>query len=246
MNMHSRVVFWILGIGWIFILLSLLLPTIFIEGADLVLTAATFIFAVIYGFEISLVIGNFSQLKTQLAIENAGILSVHYLTSIIGGKVFAETDKNIEKYLRVAIDVPLSNHLKTDTEFYAIFDPVKNMTRAEREEHAPLLESLYGAIIELPQARNQIATVAPRFVDFLVWMMLCTLATILISVLFVSRADNIFSEISAAIFATTIVGTLFLLEEIDSNKIQEKLLEQDMFNNTLASLGKERYSPPLN
>ena len=47
----------------ILIVLSFALPIVHLTNADSILTSATFLFSVIYGFEISVVIGNFSALK---------------------------------------------------------------------------------------------------------------------------------------------------------------------------------------
>ena len=94
-----------------------------------------------------------------------------------------------------------------------------------------------------PQSRNQVAEFAPRFVDSSVWVMLVVLAAVLVAVLFVGAGSTILSTTAAAIFSTTVVGSLFLLDEIDSNKIQEAHLEYSIFNETLESLGKIPYIP---
>ena len=51
------------------------------------------------------------------------------------------------------------------------------------------------------------------------------------------------SQLSAAIFATTVIGSLLLLDEVDSNRIQEARLEYEVFNETLAAIGKNTYYP---
>ena len=73
--------------------------------------------------------------------------------------------------------------------------------------------------------------------------MLLILAFVLITTLILGREANLISQISAAIFATTVVGSLLLLDEVDSNRIQEERLEYEVFNETLEAMGKEKYYP---
>lgn len=95
----------------------------------------------------------------------------------------------------------------------------------------------------IPQSRTQIAQVAPRDVDPPEWAMLLILAFILVATLLLGREADIISQLSAAIFATTVVGSLLLLDEVDSNRIQEAQLEYEVFNETLLEMGKEKYYP---
>src|SRR3972149_10830750 len=96
----------------ILVTLSIFLPISEIANTDALLASATFLFGVLYGFEISIVLGNFSQLKSLLAIENAGLMSVFHLSRLIGGQFSKQVEERIEKYLRKAIEIPLSNHLQ--------------------------------------------------------------------------------------------------------------------------------------
>ena len=49
--------------------------------------------------------------------------------------------------------------------------------------------------------------------------------------------------VTAATFSTAVIGSLLLLDEIDSNRIMEAYLEYGMFNESLRSLGKMYYYP---
>ena len=227
----------------LFIGISFIFPVINLQGIDPLLTSATFLFSVLYGFEISVVINNFSQLKTQIATENAGILSIFHLSQIIGGDTAKAVDEKVENYLLSAIDYPLSEHLKTDKDFFQIFKPLLTLSDVGGDQKNQALQYMNEGIYYIPQARNQVAEVAPKFVDSSVWTMLITLAMVLLGILFVGRGVDIFSKLTVAIFSTTVVGSLFLLDEIDSNRIQEEHLEYGVFNDTLQSIGKLPYYP---
>lgn len=227
----------------VLLILSYILPIVNVGNTDSFLTATTFLFGVLYGFEISVVIANFSALKTQLAVENAGILSIFHLADILGGPTGEEIKDRIEKYLLTIIDYPLEKHLETNKEYFDIFEPLKTAPDPESAAKGQALQYLNEGIYYIPQARNQIADVAPRFVNRAEWIMLSVLALFLVIALFVGRTDDSFSRITIAIFSATVIGSLMLLDEIDSNKIMESYLEYDMFNETLVSIGKTNYYP---
>lgn len=227
----------------VLLLLAMLLPVANIDNVDAILASATFLYGIFYGFEAAVVLQNFSSLKTLLATETAGILSVFNLSKILGGETHQKVEENIEKYLIKAIDYPLVTYVQeTNKEFFEIFEPLRQYepkTEAESAAIAYMHEGLYY----IPQSRNQIAQVAPRDVDPPEWGMLLILGSIIIFALFLGRDADIISKIAAAIFSMAVVGSLLLLEEIDSNRIQEAHLEYEMFNRTLDAIGKKRYYP---
>jgi hypothetical protein len=236
----------ILHMFFIFLLclgLSFVIPLVHISNLDALITSATFLFSIIYGFEISMVIANFSQLKTQLAVENAGLLSLFHLAGMVGGETGREVQKRVEQYLMAAIDYPLAEHFRADKQFFAMFEPMRKMQNIEGQERGRAVQYLNEALYYLPQARNQVAEVAPRFVDRSVWSMLLVLGTILAGLIFVGHGPDIFSQITAAIFATSVICALVLLDEIDSNKVEEARVEYEMFNESLVSIGAMRYYP---
>lgn len=223
--------------------LSFFLPVLNIANTEVLLTSATFLYGVLYGFEISIVLGNFSQLKSLLATENAGLMSIFHLSQLIGGEFAKQVEEKIEKYLRKAIEIPLSRHLiETNEEFFEIFEPLKTI-KVDGDEQTAALNYINEGLYYIPQSRTQIAQVAPRDVDKPEWVMLLILAFILVGTLLLGREANLISQLSAAIFATTVVGSLLLLDEVDSNRIQEARLEYEVFNETLAAMGKEKYYP---
>ena len=227
----------------ILVALSFYLPILDIANTDALLAAATFLYGVLYGFEISIVLGNFSQLKSLVAIENAGLISIYHLTQLIGGQFAMQVESRLEKYLRKAIEVPLSNHLlDTNKEFFNIFEPLKTV-KVVGDEQSAALNYINEALYYIPQSRAQIAQVAPRDVDPPEWAMLLILAIILVCTFFLGRESNLESQLSAAIFFTTVIGSLLLLDEVDSNRIQEARLEYEVFNETLVAMGKEKYYP---
>ncbi len=227
----------------ILIFLAMILPTTKVDNVDAILASATFLYGIFYGFEAAVVLQNFSSLKSLVSAESASILALWNLSRILPKDISKEIEDRIEIYLIAAIKNPLTNYVKeTNKEFFAIFEPLRKAkpdTEAESNAVAYMHESMYY----LPTTRNQIAQVAPRDVDPPEWAMLIILGGIIILALFLGRDSTLVSQLSAAIFSMTVIGSLLLLDEIDSNKIQEEKLEFDIFNETLVAMGKEKYYP---
>ncbi|HSX40984.1 MAG TPA: hypothetical protein VLF68_05235 [Candidatus Saccharimonadales bacterium] len=233
----------ITAVGISLLIVSFLLPVISIKNIDTILISATFLYGMFYGFQISLVLGNFLQLKNLLGTETGGLLAVLHLAKIIDGKFAQEVEKRIESYIMRAIDNPLTHYVqRTNKDFFAIFEPLETL-EVKGEAKLAALNYLNEALYYLPQTRNQIAQVAPRDIDPPEWALLIILAGILIVALFFERQPDVISKISTAIFATTVISSLFLLDEVDSNRIQKTKLEYDIFNETLTAMGKLRYYP---
>ena len=221
--------------------LSFLLPTFKFSNTEALIASATFLYGVLYGFEISIVLGNFSQLKSFLATETGGLVSVYHLSQTIGEDFSKEVGDRIENYLKKAIDVPLSKHLSTNKEFFDIFTPLRTV-KVEGNEKNSALDYINAGLYYIPQARSQISVVAPRVVGIPEWVMLITLGLILVAVILIGREPNVILKIASAVFATTVVGSLLLLNEIDNNRIQEDRLEKEVFNDTLEAIGRQRYN----
>ncbi len=229
--------------GLILLWLAMVLPIVKVDNIDGILASATFLYGIFYGFEAAVVLQNFASLKSLVSAESASILALWNLSQILPKDIAKEIEDRIEQYLILAIKYPLTQYVKaTNKEFFAIFEPLrkaKPTTEAESNAIAYMHESMYY----LPATRNQIAQVAPRDVDPPEWAMLLILGFIIICALFLGRDETLVSQISAAIFSVTVIGSLLLLDEIDSNKIQEEKLEFDVFNDTLIAIGKEKFYP---
>lgn len=210
---------------------------------DVILIPATFLFGTIYSFEIFIVLGNFSELKKLLASETANLVFIYYIAKSIGDGFANAITERIENYTLTSIDYSLKYHISsTDQDFLSIAEPIKTVTiRGERQSVA--LESINKSFHKIVEARYQLGQVAPREIGSGEWAMLTILGCILIVVLFLSRGSDDISKVFSAIFSATVVGTLILLDEADSNHIQETQLEYEIFNQVLEDMGKTRYYP---
>jgi hypothetical protein len=233
----------IIFITILFIFLSFFLPIYSDTQIDIILIPATFIFGSIYSFEILKVISNFSELKKHLATETANLVYMYHSSEIIGGDFAKAIKSGIEKYILTSIDYSLRFHISsTDKDFFDMAEPLKQF-EAKGEKQKSAIEAIARGYHKVLEARYQLAQVAPREIGIAEWTMLILLTSILVLTLFLGRQANIISTVSAGIFASTVIGTLFLLDEADSNHIQETRLEYEVFNQVLEDVGQKPYYP---
>src|ERR1700735_2333134 len=112
----------------VLVVICLFLPLMQIQKVDTILTPASFLFGVIYGFQISLVLGNFFQLKALLSSEAGGLLAIVHLSKVIGGDFSKDIEERVEHYILENINYPVSEYVQnTYKEFFAIFEPVNSV-----------------------------------------------------------------------------------------------------------------------
>lgn len=229
------------------IIIFVVVPPLNITGLDSIFNAVTFIFGVLYGFEISVVLGNFSSLKANLAQLTAQLRAVYFSLMPINPAA-AETAANIiEKYLMRSIDLDLLDQNKAEKEFTEFVEmgnlkEIQDATLADGDAQGVRSQFIYQAFYDATNTRNQIGQVAPKFIEFPEWLMMSSLALIMVVILFLQRSD-LTTSVTAGILSTMIFGALIILNDIDSNDLQEGFLEYEVFNVVLEQIGKERYYP---
>lgn len=225
------------------IILSFLLPITQNQHVDSILLPATFLFGTIYGFEIFIVLGNFSELKKLLAIETANFVFIFHISKGVNDEFAKIVEQLIEKYILTSIDYSLQLHVSsTNKDFLSIAEPIRKL-EIKNDRQAVALESINKSFHKIVDARYQLAQVAPREIGIAEWAMLTILGFILIVILFLGRQQDMSSKIFSAIFSATVIGTLLLLDEADSNHIQETQLEYEIFNQVLRDIEKLPYYP---
>lgn len=230
--------------------LSLVLPITTSQHTEFILIAATFLFGTIYSFEIFIVLGNFAELKKLMATECANLVFIYHTAKDIGpdpigvGDGFLKNiEEKIEKYTLTSIDYSLKYHVSsTDQDFLSIAEPIRTVeVKGERQFSA--INAINKSFHKIVDARYHLEQVAPREIGLSEWTMLILLGLVLIIILFLGREDFLASRIFSAIFAANVIGLLFLLDEADSNHIQETKLEYEIFNQVLKDIGKLPYYP---
>lgn len=229
------------------IIIFVVVPPLNISGLDSIFNAVTFIFGVLYGFEISIVLGNFVALKSSLAQITAQLRAIYFSLKSINPAAADVAASVIEKYLMRSIDLDLLDQSKAEKEFTDIIElgnvkEIVDATLADGDAQGVRSQFIYQAFYDASNTRNQIEQVAPKFIEFPEWLMLGSLALIMVVILFLQRTD-ITTSVTAGILSTMIFGSLIILNDIDSNDLQEGFLEYEVFNTVLEQIGKNRYYP---
>src|SRR5260221_642115 len=186
----------ILFVAVILISVFVFFPTFNITGLDSIFNAVTFIFGVLYGFEISIVLGNFTSLKTSLAQLNAQLRAIYSAIKVVSPEAAEFAGDKIEAYLMKSIDLDLTDQNKTEKEFTEFMEMgssklIKDATLADADAQGVRIQFVYQGFYDVANTRNQIEQVAPKFIELPEWLMLFSLSIILIFILFFQRTDLI-------------------------------------------------------
>lgn len=207
------------------------------------LTPATFLFGAIYGFEIVIVLRNFTDLRQLLASEIGNLVFIYHIAKGVGGKFWNDIDTRIEKYILDSIDTSFTSHISaTDKDLLGILKPIESIDIANPKE-AGAVQAINKGFQDLLQSRYKLAQVAPREVGLAEWFMLLLLAGVILASLFFLRQPTLLSHIFIGIFASAMLSTLLLLNEADSNHLQEALLQYGEYNEALKEMEKLPYYP---
>ena len=91
------------------------------------------------------------------------------------------------------------------------------------------------------KTRQEISLTARKIVGIEHWIVLATLAGIMIFLVYAMRTSDIVSSIFTVLISTIAFLVLFLLYEIDSNIFAEEKLSYDVFKRTFIEIGKMPY-----
>jgi len=95
------------------------------------------------------------------------------------------------------------------------------------------------------QARREITIAGARVVTPSSWLILIILSLIIIFCLFLGRDGTWESALVTTFLSTSAILALFILDEVDGNRLGEEQFAIDTYNDVLAAIGKEPYYPTL-
>jgi hypothetical protein len=208
-----------------------------------ILSTTTTLFSILVGFFIASAMSNFLRLKTLISSETGGLFSVYKFADLIDENLGKEVKEAIDKYIIASFDWELEEYVeKTGKEFENIFDVLKKrkMLPDNRKEDQAL-NFLMNDLGSLPSIRNEISIVAKTTLNNLYWVLLIILAILTIFAVLMGTQFTFISILLAVSISAAVLFALFLLDEIDKNRLNESDIAFNNFNQLLISLGMLPY-----
>ncbi len=227
-----------------FIALLFVFPHSFIpsELGNTILTITTFLFGIIGGFYIVVTTTDYNSVKSILASETAGWISLHQNVSIYDKRLADKLSQLIDVYIRRAFDYEIIDYAKgTYNEFEALKKMVKEVPF--KDESSSIYEKIREMMDGIIISRQQLTVLGAKTLSLFQWFVLLILATLLIFSLYGLRSGELFFDIVTVAISSSVVLVLFLIRDLDLYIWNEKTFGYDIFENVLKSVGQLPYYP---
>lgn len=227
----------------LFVVLLFALPPSLIppELGNTILTITTFLFGIIGGFYIVVTTTDYNSVKSILASETAGWISLCQNVSIYNKALSTNLADLVDAYVRKTFDYEIIDYAKgTHGEFVALSKIIQEIPFSEPSSTYDKIRDNMNGIVT---ARQNLTVLGAKTLSLFQWFVLLTLATILISSLYGLRSGELFFDIVTVAISGSVVLVLLLIRDLDMYVWNEKTFGYDIFENVLKSIGKLPYYP---
>jgi hypothetical protein len=231
-------------------LLSVFLPQSNAEfDFKTVLTIATFLFAILAGFDLSRMYSRYTNVRQSIAEEDARLLSFYAKSKIYGQPFSNRIKKIIDEYCINFLDYGIWKsegyyYKPTSAQFLQLYS---EMEKIKKYRHEGTFESMLDDLSYLEAARNRASVFIYAQMTLKRQYFLFLLTLIILLSLFVGiRAENIYSQIITISLSTSLILILLLLRDANNFMIQPKGMGIESKQEVLEFMGLSRYYNKLN
>ncbi len=226
--------------------LAIFLPTLEIPlNIGNVLNATSIFYSVLLGFYIASAMTNLSRLKSLVAIETGGIISVYHLCKIALPNKLDTIRESIDRYLIKRFDYEVSDYTEPTTEeFFAIFDVLKGADPKSAGE-VSAMNYIAEAHYYIAQARREITIVGAKIVSGTSWVVLNLLSFMIVLMIFLMRDGGIASTIVTIFLSSSAIISLFILDDVDGNRFGEEKFSVETYQAVFKAIGNLPYYPHI-
>ncbi len=207
-----------------------------------VLTVVAFLFGIIAGFYIVVTTTDYNSIKSILASETAGLISLHQNVSIYDKQSADQLSILVDKYIRKTFDFEIIDYAKgSQEEFEGIKKfitelPIKNELSSV---HQNIMSTMNNIIV----ARQQLTILGTKSLSIFQWAVLFVLAIFFITLLYGLRSGELLFDIITVVISSSLVLILLLIRELDMYIWNEETFSFTIFENVLKSIGQLPYYP---
>lgn len=209
---------------------------------EIILTASTFLFAILAGFYLSRLNSRYDDTREIVAEEDAAWLSL-YRTSVLFGSRFRNTLRElIDKYYVVAYDHDLGNYYKHNAEYCDKIYGELNKLKLPKDGKAFLVLSYFIEVLnQIEISRNKSSVITTEKISKGQWLSLILLGSIIIFSLFSLRTPDFYSQTSTVLLSTTLILVLLILRDLKNYRLGGTALLDESGEEIFDSMGKLRY-----
>jgi hypothetical protein len=232
---------------WIFTTLTLLafiFQTLDIPlNVSSILSATSIFYSILLGFFIAAAMANLSRLKSLVAQETGGLISLYNLVRVAAPEKITDVRGKIDTYIIKRFDYEISDYNEhTSKEYFAIFDVLGEVNPQETGKQAAL-GYISAAQFYISQSRREISIVAARIVSQSSWIVLNILSIVIVLMLFLMRDGTLASSIVTSVLSSSALIALLTLNDIDGNRFGEEEFAIKTYQAVFKALELDTYYP---
>lgn len=225
--------------GLLFIVPRSFIPS---ELGNTILTVVAFLFGIIAGFYIVVTTTDYNSLKTILASECAGWISLYDNVLVYDKQSAERLSSLIDEYERSAFDFELIDFAKsTHTQFRAIETFMVELPY--KENMSSVHQNIRSNMDTIVTARQQLTVLGTKTLSPFQWTILSALAGLFVFSLYGLRSGELFFDVVTIVISSSVVLILLLIRDLDLYIWNEQTFGWDVFQDIFKSIGQLPYYP---
>ncbi len=219
---------------------SIISPESFLGNT--VLSISGFLFGLFAGFYIIVTTTDYNSVKSILAAESAGWISLYENVLIYDKKSAGKLSSLIDEYERYAFNFEIIDYAKsTNDEFDAVTDFVRKLPYKERM--SSVYQNVRNSFDVIVTARQQLTVLGERTLSAFQWNIFFALALTFIISLYVLGPGGWFFNMVTVVISGAVVLIMRLVHDIDLYIWNEQTFGWDVFQNIFRAIGQLPYYP---
>jgi hypothetical protein len=226
-----------------------IIASIFIPGGTardevkVILTIATFLFAIIAGFFISRLATRYNEIRRLIATADADLLNLYKISRNFGKKFEKKMTSLIDEYLIITYDSPLAKshqgYKTASVPFFQMWEEVNALTLEQKRKIET--SKLYDILMRLEQNRNNASGVASEKLNPGQWIMISLLASIVIFCIYYLKVDAFYFQLITVLLGTILILVLLLMRDLQHLMLGGKELLEESGQEVFEFMGEKRY-----
>lgn len=228
----------------VFYLLLFVIPNSFVslDFGNTILTVSAFLFGILAGFFIVVTTTDYNSIKSILAVETAGWISLYLNTLCCNKKTARTLARLIDAYVIRAFDYEIFEYVRhTGPEFIEAQRLIERMSNKDKESN--VYQNIRSNMDQIIGARQQLTVLGTKTMSLFQWSILISLAIIFIFSLYGLRTGAIFFDIVTVFISASIVTVLLLIRDLDLYAWNDQTFSYEIFENVFKVIGALPYYP---
>ena len=228
----------------VFIALLFVLPTGFISSdlGNTILTIGTFLFGIIAGFYIVVTTTDYNSIKSLLAKEAAGLISLYKAVETYDRQSAKELANLIDEYIRKSFDYEIIDSTRgTTQEFGRIRNFVTSLPL--KNELSSLHQVIVQTMAQIEEVIQQVTVLGSRTLSHFQWTVIILLGGVVVGSLYGLRTGELFFDIVTVLISSSIVLIFSMIRELDLYIWNEKTFSFEIYQNIFKTIDQLPYYP---